>query len=930
MSVQFMKRSVAYIMSFLMTFYPLYPYADQMSDTGHDGQNFAQELVDGFNKAPSQISNGDISVPSMKDGVFDSTNATTINVNELFPGTSSSNQQGTSTYFPDGATPDVGSLQNASTDAGEMDKVGREFQKNLFNDANQDQPTTTTGTAYKVMMDSHNKSRPDMSSDPVFDMTKNVYTNIDAISKEFGDCSTSTTFHDISNTKRIPDYKTCERVVDKSTSCSVIHDIDADAPPVGFASEEFIHYGQRDIQYSWSPQVGNKKTLTISMGSSGMYSAGARYRFYVNNPSDYTAFYVSGNVHLDEAGVAWHRSPDGVNTVFVANNSYGWDAGNLSYYPNYGTMWGDYAPMPSNLLPLLKPGWNEIGVGIMNASHSGSLVLNLTLESKAHVKSDTWLPSSCIDAVKPIRDGFATGTIACTQSYEVTNNCTMVNDMPVCSDQLLPSPLPEVGQFCKTVQIDVKTDFYKGTTCHTDASGQQVCVESGSGPTDSCSKYETNPQCGYISQKCVDGAAAKDGTCYLMEEIWDCGTNVVVPDVESETKYECAGPVRCMGEDCFSPVKTQSSSFAQTAALLNAAQFMTQDMSCSTNGAGVADCKVFGGSPYTCKVAVAGVQDCCDVPTNTSAGTYITALLAVGKLDSAIMALDPASTIKGAYTTLRDPITDTVSEVTEPFTSYAENISSEVTEYFEPVTTYLDTLKQQISDAIDEALKDLLGDTANSMGATAAESGAGQEASKDLSEQAGEGMMQELGAAASTVMAVYTAYVVAVMVVQMIYKCEPEEFELATKKDTKSCHYAGSYCADEVLGQCLEKRESYCCYNSPLSRIINEQIRPQLARPFGDPKNPDCGGITVSEVGSIDWSKVDLGEWTALLTQFNLMPDPSKMTMDSITGSGSNLNRINGTRVDAGQRANTRLDGIDIDQKRRDAYDNTAVSVSGK
>ncbi|WP_436286825.1 conjugal transfer protein TraN [Xenorhabdus poinarii] len=28
------------------------------------------------------------------------------------------------------------------------------------------------------------------------------------------------------------------------------------------------------------------------------------------------------------------------------------------------------------------------------------------------------------------------------------------------------------------------------------------------------------------------------------------------------------------------------------------------------------------------------------------------------------------------------------------------------------------------------------------------------------------------------------------------------------------------------MSACIEKRKAYCCFNSPLSRIIQEQVRP--------------------------------------------------------------------------------------------------------
>ncbi|MDF5446992.1 conjugal transfer protein TraN, partial [Vibrio parahaemolyticus] len=96
------------------------------------------------------------------------------------------------------------------------------------------------------------------------------------------------------------------------------------------------------------------------------------------------------------------------------------------------------------------------------------------------------------------------------------------------------------------------------------------------------------------------------------------------------------------------------------------------------------------------------------------------------------------------------------------------------------------------------------------------------------------------------------------------YKCEEEEFTMNAKRALKNCTYVGSYCKSKVLGACIEKREAYCCFNSPLSRIIQEQVRPQLGQNFGDPKNPQCEGIPLDKIAEIDWSKINLDEWLGI------------------------------------------------------------------
>ncbi|WP_252176773.1 conjugal transfer protein TraN [Endozoicomonas sp. 4G] len=199
----------------------------------------------------------------------------------------------------------------------------------------------------------------------------------------------------------------------------------------------------------------------------------------------------------------------------------------------------------------------------------------------------------------------------------------------------------------------------------------------------------------------------------------------------------------------------------------------------------------------------------------------------------------------------------------------------------------------------------------------------GEEATKTISQK----ILGDTGAMYfGYVMAAYTAYVVAVMVVQMIYECETEEFELAAKKEVKSCTYVGSYCDNEVLGLCIEKREAYCCYNSPLSRIINEQAIPQLGRSFGSPENPQCGGIAMDEIDQIDWSKIDLTEWMGLLAVSDMLPDINSIDLNSVTGSGNVLN-IDGERTDTLTRTEERLEDTNVDQTRKDLARNMAFSV---
>lgn len=203
------------------------------------------------------------------------------------------------------------------------------------------------------------------------------------------------------------------------------------------------------------------------------------------------------------------------------------------------------------------------------------------------------------------------------------------------------------------------------------------------------------------------------------------------------------------------------------------------------------------------------------------------------------------------------------------------------------------------------------------------------EGGQQLQETAGDKMLGQISGAASTLMAVYAYYAMAMMVIQAVYKCEDFEFELASKKETLSCTRLGSYCADSL---CLEKRTSYCCYNSPLAKIINEQANIQLGKTISV-KNPSCPGLSISELEKLDWTKIDLSEWTALLTKYNLNQEvnAADFTMDKLTGSESMYAEMfpDAERNDATERVTERTKDLDLDEVKQDAKDAASPDLDG-
>lgn len=94
-----------------------------------------------------------------------------------------------------------------------------------------------------------------------------------------------------------------------------------------------------------------------------------------------------------------------------------------------------------------------------------------------------------------------------------------------------------------------------------------------------------------------------------------------------------------------------------------------------------------------------------------------------------------------------------------------------------------------------------------------------------------------------------------------LFKCTKQEQELQSKQQAKVCAYVGAWKKGGWINRRLGARKrSYCCFNSPIAKVIQEQGRKQLGKGWGDVKNPDCGPLSLAEIQSLDFSKLDFSE----------------------------------------------------------------------
>lgn len=892
MARKMLRKTVASVLCITMAVSPLYGWAQEGADpiiqSGKDAQEMGEDLSEQAKDHLPTLDNNTLTFPALQGS------GSTLDVKELFPSTGNNS----SYFFPDGLDTDVESWKDVWNDSDSMAAAGTSAKGKLWEDAQKEEPSQV-GSAYQILLNQVNGTRQDFTNDPMLDQSRQTYNDLDLISKGFADCKIEREYFSGNTKGHIPDYQMCERVLDRSTSCDVIHDYSA-AVVNHYDGPFNISSCGENCTSMWIGKVGDN----YWKGNCSVFEESTQV--VVRNPQAVQQAILE-YAKWDDYMQVWIGPPGQEQLVWRSDPNFPPETGGeceleeswerslnvdvTSYFRNVA---------PESVVSL------KIRVSV-TGDGEGYGRIRLNYDPAKIVTKDLWTPQDCIDASKALSDGFGTGSIQCVDDPADQNGCVLDNGVKVCSWQLGPSPLPGVLNTCRRAAVQVDYDFYKGPMdCYTDINGQEQCPENDGGNLNSCAEFDKNPKCGFIESHCLEGAQGPSGTCYVNEERWDCGTDVDIPDSSVDEEYVCAGDFRCMGDECLTINREQSHDFSKAAAMLNAAQFMGQDMACTglddggASGLENVTCEIFKGDAGECKKAVGGAVNCCEKPEGISLVEYVTMLMTVPKLDSAIMSLEQGNALRSAYSVLRDPVVNSWTEVTKPFTNYVDNITSA----FDGVTQAVDGVISEVEGKLKEVVIELFGPE-NAIAGEAAQAGA-----TTAAENIGLGQM------ISFVSTVYTVYTMSMLALKIIFKCTEDEIQTIVKRELKSCSYVGSYCKTKVLGACIEKREAYCCFASPLARILQEQLRAQLGLDFGDAEDPQCQGFTPETIAGADWSRIDLSEWVAILQSTGNFPDASSLSIEALTGVGSDFD-LDGKRLDTTERTMERLQDSTVDDVRR-------------
>jgi len=898
--------------------------AEQKKEIVNNAQYSTTADASLLNMDSISVNSGVLSLPG-QDGT-----TITINLTEL--------------YSDAGALPasySVSELQDSYTDINVLEGNGRAAKQVMFADANQDDPSTVTGAAYKILLDATNEPDIDITADPIFENSYKVFEELneayDAVGggaagmfESFTDCTNESTFTPIDFESHVPEYEACDDVYKPEGGCRILHEVTVDNEPADIV---FLIDNSRSMRGIIDDLINNIAGFAniASGGTLGELRIGGavirKNKWQGNNTplTNPAAFktWVQG-INIDRGSTRPIRATqwaaghfdwrDDVKRIIVVigNDESDGDpylARNaLSRHDVDAFIYHDHHEVKS------------IGT-VLDETFNGTSLL--AFAQTFVILNDVWTPESCIrEAEQATFEEFCSGDYEAFPQSLTTTGCSEFAGFRICEgdylyNQLAPAPLPEVLNNATHIDLEeLDCSFNHGEgTCWTDTTGAQQCLSSYE-DVDGCEPLIDDPSCSFVSTSCIEGATGVNGTCYAQEQIWDCGYPVTVESLSSETSIACGGPISCMGTDCLNVDPTDGSDFARANALLNAAQFMTQDMNCD----GSSGCTVFAGEDMECKTAVGGAQDCCEKPSGVSVADYLTLIMQVPKIHAGIMAIENGNTVVSAYQSMAQGVSNTAN----PFTSYIDSISNTVDTFVDNISDkiveMIDALKQKIAEITGETLGSAsasTGTTATAAGTTAAEDGAADAASDGMLEQV---FGESVGGMIGSVMYAYTIYVIAMLVIQLVWACEEEEFDLNYKRALGNCSLLGSYCKGVL---CLEKRRVFCCFNSPLSRMINEQMRVQLGITTPDLENPTCEGVPIDRLSDIDWSTIDLTEWTAILAEHGNL-DFDTMDMETLTGLG-NVFDTDGTRKTADVRNAERAAMVDFKDMLKKAKENVAV-----
>lgn len=310
--------------------------------------------------------------------------------------------------------------------------------------------------------------------------------------------------------------------------------------------------------------------------------------------------------------------------------------------------------------------------------------------------------------------------------------------------------------------------------------------------------------CGLVNQQCVSYNDASPGSCDTMQYTYQC----VDTPAHTTTVTQCTNTMCAPGAGCFSTSSTPDGGLGQVVA------GMETGREAGAYGVTGGNVDIFKGYDSSCSIKVIGgaeIKSCC---TSNGGGAAYS--------NNAIASAAVGAGLSVAGTAAKQGIALGSKYV---FDQLYETVDSQL----------VNSGLLQMGAWADNALS-----SAGTFGAY------GFEFSFSLTNG-----LQFVGFNPTLF-----ALAVAAQLIQAWLTCTSDEQVLSLKRGQNLCVQYAQGCSQKVLGVCVEEKKSFCCFNSLIAKIVNQQGKAQLGIPFAG-----CGGLTADQLQKIDFSSIDFTEF---------------------------------------------------------------------
>ena len=892
-------------------------------NTVEQGYNFGMQELEKLQNTTKGISlapNGDLSLGDKRlDSILDE-DGKMLNTNRLSPDQKDKDVE--KRFYSSGERPsmhDLQGLQRTDLTEKEVDNIGFSAHEGFDEELkNKGDNASYQAQIHAIMNDSYNNADPSFANDPALDAMKEM---INDPTNPFTDCEIDKKL--IAKSKKVhkEDLKQC--VENNYKTCTLTHNPElailkySNAKAVyGVCGEHCVTYYIGEFPYDNNEALQPGACESLQLETIFLMKNIESIKKVVIESVSYAGsvlVYIPGASGKDQLLFAY----DNAGKAIEGTNEFRCDkdlTGALTAFPVI------------DITDFIKKNFKDGQELKFVTQFQGAIpytTVNIEYDPTKVAREDDYAgEAQCLISAQGIYKKELKGSVKCLSDASKTNGKVIISGV-----QLDPKYLNQsfgLKGSCTLAEVKVDKSNYESM------KGSNINLPL-------CDELEKKG-CGYIKSKCVKMGSSENfkNTCLLKELTYDCGydTEVAVPSDNKE--YVCPGAIACMGIDCMNiSIDSNEQDFNKALGLLQQSQAAANDMSCRAtdkiiDGQQQYDCDIFPGKQRWCNNwNIVGMgNDCCSgAPVSGDWAQTTRQVLHLSKNEFVkvssmsgdtlgLIGIDSSfiqNEVGGdaiLYGTVWDmvkkftPIGKVEGAIMQPITNALNNILPHAGEIFAGVAYYAQDLvvtylmKRYVMPALIEGITSALVSAGIAGGAASAGEVIGEGTVGQAIQETAVNTLVELGmesAAANAVVGfvagalsvigwVYAAYTIGKMVIGLVTKCDNDEFELQSHIMQKNCDYVGGYCAEKIpLIGCVKHKSAYCCFTSPLSRILNKQIKFGLnhcyrlwpnANPacaFGNPHNPNCSAITLNQLEQVDWTEIDMTEWLELLKASNAL-----------------------------------------------------------